>query len=154
MDEDFGFSPYRKMIEDCAAHWNTAIDTINNNITISKIAKPFHSLLHTDPDKLLNMLFKNQITMGGNKMIPDVSKALTPKKIIHNGPATIVFWKDGTKTIVRINDYDNDNPYYALVSALAKKVFGNNSKVNKIVSMTEFPEEKKSKGKQKGVSEN
>ena len=146
--KDFGGSSYRKLIEDCAAHWSMVIDTEDT------VAEPFYQFTNTNPVERANMFIKNQITMGGNKMIPDVSKTLTPKKIIHNGPATIVFWKDGTKTIIRLNDYDNDNPYFAFVSALAKKIFGNNSKVNKIVSMTEFPEEKKSKGKQKGVSEN
>lgn len=30
-------------------------------------------------------------------------KAMTPKMIKHNGPATIVFWADGTKTVVKAN---------------------------------------------------
>ena len=29
------------------------------------------------------------------------TKTLTPKMIKHNGPATIVFWADGTKTVVK-----------------------------------------------------
>ena len=31
------------------------------------------------------------------------TKTLTPKMIKHNGPATIVFWVDGTKTVVKAN---------------------------------------------------
>ena len=31
------------------------------------------------------------------------TKTLTPKMIKHNGPATIVFWPDGTKTVVKAN---------------------------------------------------
>ena len=31
------------------------------------------------------------------------TKTLTPKMIKHNGPATIVFWADGTKTVVKAN---------------------------------------------------
>ena len=30
-------------------------------------------------------------------------KAMIPKMIKHNGPATIVFWTDGTKTVVKAN---------------------------------------------------
>ena len=30
-------------------------------------------------------------------------KAMIPKMIKHNGPATIVFWADGTKTVVKAN---------------------------------------------------
>ena len=33
----------------------------------------------------------------------NVIKAMTPKMIKHNGPATIVFWVDGTKTVVKAN---------------------------------------------------
>ena len=31
------------------------------------------------------------------------TKTLIPKMIKHNGPATIVFWADGTKTVVKAN---------------------------------------------------
>ena len=56
-----------------------------------------------------------------------------PKKIIYNGPATIVFWDDGTKTIVKRSKKEKDNKYNAFCAALAKKVYGNNSKVNRYV---------------------
>lgn len=56
------------------------------------------------------------------------------KKIIFNPPATIVFWADGTKTVVKCADGTEFNPYFGFTSALAKKVYGNNSRVNKIVA--------------------
>lgn len=58
---------------------------------------------------------------------------LEVKKIIKNGPATIVFWTDGTKTIVKLQDGDQDGIYAAFTAALAKKVFGSTSKVRKIM---------------------
>ena len=64
----------------------------------------------------------------------------TPKKIIHNGPCTIVFWKDNTKTIVRLSEGEVYNEYTAFCAALAKKIFGNNTYVNKIVK--KYKEEK------------
>lgn len=56
-----------------------------------------------------------------------------PKRIIFNGPATIVFWKDGTKTVVKCADMEEYNRYNAFCAALAKKIFGTNSKINRIV---------------------
>lgn len=56
-----------------------------------------------------------------------------PKKIIYNGKATIVFWVDGTKTIVKKAEGEPYNRYNAFCAALAKKVFGNNSVVNRFV---------------------
>lgn len=73
------------------------------------------------------------------------SAIFTPKRIIRNGPVTVVFWEDGTKTIVRLKEGTNDDPYMAFCSALAKKIFENNSKVKKIVAKTrlELPKETK-----------
>lgn len=56
-----------------------------------------------------------------------------PTKIIYNGPATIVFWVDGTKTIVKKSKKEKDNKYNAFCAALAKKIYGTNSNVNRIV---------------------
>lgn len=56
-----------------------------------------------------------------------------PKKILYHGIATIVFWEDGTKTVVKRAEGDPDNKYNAFCSALAIKIYGNNSRVNKHV---------------------
>lgn len=57
----------------------------------------------------------------------------TPKKIIQNGPAFIVIWLDGTKTVLKRKDGDPDDIYAAFGQALMKKVFGNNSNAHKLV---------------------
>lgn len=53
-------------------------------------------------------------------MIPEV------REIRYNGPATIVFWEDGTKTVVKVQPgeicYDPDK---AFAMAVCKKLFGN-----------------------------
>ena len=56
-----------------------------------------------------------------------------PKKIISQGPATVVLWKDGTKTIVKKADGDDHDVYAAFCAALAKKIYGGNSTVKNIV---------------------
>ena len=62
--------------------------------------------------------------------------ALTPTKIIMNGPATIVFWADNTKTVVKVSgdDKDKQTPYAGFCACLAKKLFGSNSKVHRIMN--------------------
>ena len=57
----------------------------------------------------------------------------TPRKIIFNDPVSVVFWQDGTKTIVRRTKGEKFNKYTAFTAALAKKIFGNNTRVNAIV---------------------
>lgn len=46
-------------------------------------------------------------------------------KVIFNAPATIVFWKDGTKTVVKCQGDDEFDPEKGLAMAISKKVLGN-----------------------------
>ena len=47
------------------------------------------------------------------------------KKVIFNDPATIVFWTDGTKTVVKAQDGDLFDCEKGLAMAIVKKVYGN-----------------------------
>lgn len=49
---------------------------------------------------------------------------LSIKKVIFNDPATIVIWKDGTKTIVKCQDGDVFDPEKGLAMAISKRVLG------------------------------
>ena len=69
-----------------------------------------------------------------NDPLSSFKNKIIPKKIIYNGPATIVFWNDGTKTIVKRSEKDTDNKYNAFCAALAKKIYGSNSKITSIVN--------------------
>ncbi len=69
------------------------------------------------------------------------SRELKVKKVIFNNPATIVFWSDGTKTVVKCgkdDTYDKEKGFYI---ACAKKLFGNDYKavgrMNKALEMAE-----------------
>lgn len=46
------------------------------------------------------------------------------KDVKFSGPATIVFWSDNTKTIVKVHEEDFD-PEKGLAMAICKKLFGN-----------------------------
>lgn len=46
------------------------------------------------------------------------------KKVIFNDPATIVFWSDGTKTVVKCADFDIFDPEKGLAMAICKRVYG------------------------------
>ena len=61
------------------------------------------------------------------------AEQLVVEKIVVNGNATIVFWKDNTKTVVKKSDDDVYDLHHAFCSALAKKVYGHNSTVKKMV---------------------
>ena len=54
------------------------------------------------------------------------------KNVKFDGPATIVFWADGTKTVVKCQDGDDYSKEVGLAMCIVKKVFGNTSKYNDI----------------------
>lgn len=56
----------------------------------------------------LELNFKNQI-----------------KKVIFNDPATIVFWKDGSKTVTKCGEMDIYDPEKGLAMCFAKRLLGN-----------------------------
>ena len=61
------------------------------------------------------------------------SNKLEPERIIHSGPATIVFWNDKTKTVVKCSENDIYDEYEAFCAALAIKMFGSNSHLKKMI---------------------
>ena len=84
---------------------------VNNNI--------FHDMLATE--RIFNDCMKEINKMG----LPKI------KKVIFNDPATIVFWADGTKTIVKNTDKMKNgkkrpfDPEKGLAMAISKKALGN-----------------------------
>lgn len=48
------------------------------------------------------------------------------RKVIFNKPATIIFWSDDTKTVVKCGADDTYDPEKGMAMAIAKRAFGNN----------------------------
>lgn len=57
--------------------------------------------------------------IGTASLLPDIDD------VIFSGPATVVKWKDGTKTVVKCTKNDNFDPEKGLAMAIAKKALGN-----------------------------
>ena len=72
----------------------------------------------------------------------------TPERILKNGNVTVVFWGDGTKTIVKPEPGATLDDYTAFTAALAKRMFGSNRKLKNVIKThTEYQVQK---GKCKG----
>lgn len=56
-----------------------------------------------------------------------------PKEIIYNDAATIVYWTDGTKTVVKCNENDVYSEYSGFVAAVAKKMYGGANAINRLI---------------------
>ena len=61
----------------------------------------------------------NAITSANFYRVPEI------KKVIFNDPATIVLWKDGTKTVVKAQDKEEFDKEKGLAMAISKKSLGN-----------------------------
>lgn len=55
-----------------------------------------------------------------------------PVRVIFNPPATIVFWNDDTKTVVKCSEDDEFDQTMGLAMAICKKMYGNSSCYNDI----------------------
>ncbi len=55
------------------------------------------------------------------------------KEIIYNDAATIVYWTDGTKTVVKCNENDEYSEYAGFVAAVAKKMYGGANAINRLI---------------------
>ena len=55
------------------------------------------------------------------------------KRVIFNDPATIVFWKDGTKTVAKCCENDTYNKEVGLMACIIKYLTGNNGRWNEIM---------------------
>lgn len=60
-----------------------------------------------------------------------------PVRIIKQGPATIVFWNDETKTVVKRAKEEPDDDYNAFTAALTKKIYGSNNKIKNYLKIVE-----------------
>jgi hypothetical protein len=69
-------------------------------------------------------VFDKEVEKTIQKGLMTLKEQLTPDRIIFNPPATIVYWKDGTKTIVKTMEGDEFNQEAGFAMAVMRKVFG------------------------------
>lgn len=121
--KDYGHrSRYTLQYEDLAGRdWRMSIDARLNCI-FALVIKDFgldseptrvHAVNYVDCSRMYPTELFNRYRM------PNI------KNVIFNDPATIVFWNDGTKTIVKAQDGDVFDPEKGLAMAISKKALGN-----------------------------
>lgn len=74
--------------------------------------------------------------------IPDIDR------VVFSGPATIVFWEDGEKTVVKCSKDQQYDKYAGFTAACMKKLFGSTSRAKAIMNecaVEEIPKPKKHK---------
>jgi len=74
-------------------------------------------------DDLLDSLRYNKLLLNLEDRTMTTIKNI--KNVIYNEPATIVFWGDGTKTVVKCGDNETFDPEKGFAMAVIKKILGN-----------------------------
>lgn len=73
-----------------------------------------------------------RLSRGGVKFTLPILPKYAVKQVIFNNPATVVFWSDGTKTVVKCSENDTFDPEIGLAMAICKKAFGNTGAYNEV----------------------
>ena len=84
--------------------------------------------------KIANELDAIVMTERDIRNIPRFCRYPTVKRVIFNPPATIVFWTDNTKSVVKCQPGDIFDPEKGFVLAYLKKLLGNDNTFNKEIN--------------------
>lgn len=58
---------------------------------------------------------------SGDSYLEFTVQEVQPKKLIVNGPATVILWDDGTKTVAKCNTDEQFDPEKGVAIAIAKR---------------------------------
>lgn len=89
---------------------------------------------NTGGDKKMNETKKVETKKAEEKKTTIDMNAITPEYVeVQKNGTTVVRWMDKTVTVVKCSEGDSYNTYSAFCAALAKKLYGSNSRVHKTV---------------------
>jgi hypothetical protein len=111
-----------------------SFDVIRYLTTANKRKLLYSVSRYTSPEKVLNILkedYQNKFKRQRD-IIPQYEVERTIQNVIFNPPATIVFWQDGTKTVVKCCPDDTFDKEKGLAMAICKKFYDNTSKFYKV----------------------
>lgn len=91
---------------------------INNRMNGKEKEKELETALMRRMSNTMYGIYSNRVNCKSFD-IPQI------KNVIFNPPATIVFWTDGTKTVVKCQNHEEFDPEKGLAMAFFKKMHGN-----------------------------
>ena len=99
----------------------TSADSIDGEIRLKLNCRKIYPQTETDYSRFVMHIqdLAEAINRKPRPLIPEI------KKVIFNNPATIVLWKDNTKTVVKSGEDETFDPEKGLAMAISKKALGN-----------------------------
>ena len=100
--------------------------TLEHNID-AEMTIDIHGTIHNSTDSMIRRYLLNRLNGVSTPNQINVTK------VIYNNPATIVYWDDGTKTVVKCQTGDQFNEELGFLMAVVKKSCGNKSNFNELL---------------------
>lgn len=151
---DYGWSTAKLVSEEFLAKFDRRLGTVDevkipdirsyNIWNRNKTSKEM-----TDMDEYLSRLVANATFFPNEIFLKQDASSVIPVKIVFNNPATVVFWKDGTKTVVKRQKGTPFNKYYGYLAALGKKLHGSTIKVERMIEQIGIEEKPAKKVRKK-----
>ena len=110
-------------------------ETVSDTVLSEPTSCTFTSSRFLNPFEFENALLhicEEVACMNMPSMEPDYLRKCI-KTVIYHEPATIVKWKDGTKTVVKCGEYDTYDKEKGLMACIIKKLTGNTGRWNEIL---------------------
>lgn len=135
----------RKLLRRRCSTWGKYLehlpDRAADNMDIAEInTQIMFGIKHPAKGSIEEYLHRNQIIRETStfRLVEELKSRndfteLEPVKIIFNAPATIVFWNDDTKTVVKCSKGQEFSEYYGYLAAMAKKMYGTNGTINRLI---------------------
>jgi hypothetical protein len=82
------------------------------------------------------------IYSASSKTKVEIKELLKPRQIIFNDPATIVYWEDGTKTVVKCSENEAFVPEFGLAMAYMRKIYPERGEFLSFVEKAYYQEDK------------
>lgn len=97
-----------------------------NDLCERLYVQPSEYMKYCQYDTAITRILSNSV-FGANAYY----NPLRIKNVIFNNPATIIFWRDGTKTVVKAQNGEPYDPEKGFVMAYLKRLLGNDNTFNK-----------------------
>lgn len=102
-----------------------------------------------DAYKIMNDTFLEFVCRKENKEQPEKKNLkFVAKKVYFSGPATVILWEDGTKTVVRCQLDDQYDAEKGIAMCFMKKALGNNGNFNEELKRLVYGKDKNEEGPQ------
>jgi len=76
--------------------------------------------------------FSGHVRVNPESLMP-MKVRIKPRRVIFSGPATIVFWSDGDKTVVKCGNGEPYSQETGFAMACARKLFGNDHRAHQTI---------------------